>query len=76
MLRWWAKLDDEFEQVIRGYSDLGLHTRKIDRGQWTPTAFVQFQIYREAVLIFLGKTSIYLKTMHKPLSPKWQEQID
>ncbi|MCO5734290.1 hypothetical protein [Rhizobium sp. SSA_523] len=67
--------DDEFEQVVGRYSDLDLNTRTIDRGHWAPTAFVQFQIYREAVLIFLGKAVIYLKAMQKPLSAQWCEQI-
>jgi hypothetical protein len=73
--RWWTELDEEFERVIGVYSDEELNTRTIDRGHWTPTAFVQFQIYREAVLIFLAKASIYLKAMQKPLSPQWRVQI-
>ncbi|QQR34492.1 hypothetical protein JI749_08780 [Devosia oryziradicis] len=72
---WWTELDEEFERVISGYSEQELNTRTIDRGHWAPTPFVQFHIYREAVLIFLGKASIYLKAMQKPLSMQWQAQI-
>ncbi|NWG17479.1 MAG: hypothetical protein HXY41_12670, partial [Chloroflexi bacterium] len=36
---------------------------------------VQAHIYREALMLFIGKASIYLKAMKKPMPQQWQEWI-
>src|SRR5699024_2812716 len=47
---WYKALDEEFESVLRGFSDEDLHQKQIARGQgFTPSPFVQFHIYREAI---------------------------
>jgi hypothetical protein len=69
---WYKALDEEFETVIREFSEAELHNRQIDRGHgFTPSLFVQFQIYREALLIFFAKASVYLKALQKPLNDEW-----
>ncbi len=72
---WYGSLDDEFEAVIHGYSEADLKDRTIDRGHWSPSAMVQFHIFREAVLMFLAKASVYLKAMRKHLSDEWRAAI-
>ena len=70
---WYRALDDEFERVIRGFSEEELHQRQIDRGHgFTPSLFVQFQIYREALLIFFAKASVYLKALQREVSDEWR----
>lgn len=72
---WYGSLDDEFEAVIHGYSEADLQNRTINRGHWSSSAMVQFHIFREAVLMFLAKASVYLKAMRKHLSDEWRAAI-
>ncbi len=73
---WYITLDKEFETVLRGFSEDDLHTKRIDRGHgFTPSPYVQFQIYREALLMFYAKASVYLKGFQKPVSDQWQAWI-
>lgn len=70
---WYRMLDDEFEAVVRGFSEADLHNRQIERGYgFSPSLFVQFQIYHEALLMFYAKASVYLKALRKPVSEEWQ----
>ena len=70
---WYRMLDDEFETVVRDFSEEELHHKQIDRGGgFTPSLFVQFQIYREALLIFFAKASVYLKALQRYVSDEWQ----
>lgn len=60
--------------VIAAYSDGDL-SKPIDRGgDGVPVAF-QLDVYLQAVLIFLGKATIYLKAMNKTLPQSFQEYI-
>ncbi len=73
---WYKTLDEEFESVVRGFSEDDLHNKQIDRGHgFTPSLFVQFQIYHEAILMFYAKASVYLKALQKPMSDQWQAAI-
>lgn len=73
---WYTTLDEEFEAVIREFSEEDLHNRQVDRGHgFTPSLYVQFQIYHEAILMFYAKASVYLKALQKPLNDQWQTAI-
>ena len=69
---WYTTLDADFETVVRGLYEDQLHNTQIDRGDgFAPSPFVQFQIYREALLMFYAKASVYLKALQKPVSDQW-----
>ena len=54
----------------------GLAQRRIDRGYgFLVPADVQLHIYQEALIIFYGKTTVYLKLLHKTMSDQWQHWI-
>lgn len=73
---WYRTLDDDFETIVRGLSEDQLHTTQIDRGNgFAPSAFVQFQIYHEALLMFYARASVYLKALQKPVSDEWQAGV-
>jgi len=49
-----------------------LHTDRIDRGRgFIASPFVQHEIYREAVYIFYGKLSVYLKALERDAGEEW-----
>lgn len=73
---WYKTLDDAFETVLRTYSEDDLRDKQIDRGDgFAPSAHTQFEIYREAIMMFYAKASVYLKALQKPVSDQWQAWI-
>ena len=73
---WFQALDQELEETIAGLSDDDLQDRTIDRGggfELPPR--IQLEVYKEALLIFYGKVSVYLKAMEKIPPQQWQEWI-
>lgn len=73
---WYTALDQEFETVLRGFSEDELHHRQIDRGNgFTPSLYTQFEIYREALLMFYAKASVYLKALQKRVNDEWHAGI-
>lgn len=73
--RWFTDLDDELEAVIGGLTDDDLAHKTVDRGGWEVSPRVQLDIYREALLIFCGKVSVYLRAMGKSLPEQWEDWI-
>lgn len=72
---WYRALDDEFESVVRGFSEDDLQKAQVDRGGFKPPIYVQFMIFHEAVLMFYAKASIYLKALRKPLNDEWRSGV-
>jgi uncharacterized damage-inducible protein DinB len=73
---WFNALDRELKETIAGLSEDDLQQRQIDRGHgFTLPPRIQLHIYQEALLIFYGKVSVYLKAMEKALPKQWAEWI-
>jgi hypothetical protein len=73
---WFQKLDAQLVEAISGLSEADVHALQIDRGHgFTSSPYVQFQIYREAILIFYAKASVYLKALEKPYSDEWKRWV-
>ncbi|MGD9048464.1 MAG: DinB family protein [Anaerolineae bacterium] len=73
---WFNRLDREFKETLESLSEEDLQNRVIDRGGGfviPPT--IQYHIYREALLIFFAKASVYLKGLGKALPEQWQAWI-
>lgn len=64
---WYQSLDAELKETLTALSDEDMQ-KLIDRGPGfqVPVA-IQLDIYLQALLIFFGKASIYLKAMNKSL---------
>ena len=75
---WYAELDGELRAAIEGLSEDDIANRTIDRldfPDFKPLVRVQLDIYREALLIFSTKVSVYLRAMGKRLPQQWREWI-
>jgi hypothetical protein len=71
---WLSALDADILATIEGLSEEELG-RMIDRGGWSVPGGLQAHIYREAVLIFCAKASVYLKAMERTLPTQWLQWI-
>jgi hypothetical protein len=73
---WFAALDEDLQATLEGLSEEEIQNRVIDRGGgFTLLPTIQLHIYKEALLIFYGKASVYLKAMGKPRPEQWQAWI-
>ena len=76
LAKWYVELDEELEEAISALKQEELDSRKIDRGgDFIISPQIQLEIYKEALLIFYGKTSVYLKALGKEMPEQWQHWI-
>lgn len=77
MLRGWLEsLDAALEAAIGELTEQDLESKTIDRGGgFTLPPAIQLEVYKEALLIFYGKASVYLKAMRKEEPKQWREWI-
>ncbi len=73
---WFETLDAELRTTLEGLSEEAIQQRVIDRGGgFEVSPRVQLEIYKEALLIFYGKVSVYLKDIGKIPPKQWQDWI-
>ena len=77
---WYAELDRELMEALDGLSEDDTAERRIIRGDFevegfAPLPTIQLDIYREALLIFYGKVSVYLRAMGKTFPQQWEHWI-
>jgi hypothetical protein len=73
---WYQDLDQELESVVASISQQDIDNRKIDRGGgFLLSPEIQLDVYKEALLIFYGKSSVYLKALQKQLPKQWDDWI-
>ncbi len=73
---WYAALDAELEALITGFSDEVLDRQVVARGHgFDVPIHIQLDIYKEALIIFYGKASIYLRAKGRPRPPQMAEWI-
>ncbi|HEX5040439.1 MAG TPA: hypothetical protein VFW95_09915 [Candidatus Limnocylindria bacterium] len=69
---WFMAQDDAMQAALDRFSEEELRIDRIDRGHgFMASPFVQHMIYREAVYIFYGKLSVYLKALERDAGPEW-----
>lgn len=65
-------LDALVEQALANLKDDEIAGMIIERaGGWKIPIKLNYQFYREALLIFFAKVSLYLKALNKPLNHQW-----
>jgi hypothetical protein len=72
---WYQTLDAQMKTAVSAFSDEDLK-KLVDRSKgYSMSVEMQLDVYLQAVLIFFGKVTIYLKAMNKPLPETVQEYI-
>jgi hypothetical protein len=72
---WYATMDEQMKTVVAALRDEDL-AKIVERdGAPTWTAETQLEVYLQALLIFFGKLTIYLKALDRPLPREFQEYI-
>lgn len=71
---WYKRLDTELKAVVSALTDDQINNGSIKRG-FEARPNIQLDIYKEALLIFYGKASIYLRALGKPLPERWPSWI-
>jgi hypothetical protein len=77
---WFAELDRELTAAVAALSEDDIANRRIvrsdfDISDFSPLPNIQLDIYREALLIFYGKISVYLRAMGKTPPGHWPKWI-
>ena len=72
---WYQQLDEELEAALEQVSDEDVAKKRMDRGGYEVPFHISLDIFREALLIFYGKVSVYAKAMNKQLPQMWQDWI-
>lgn len=69
---WFQAHDDAMSSALSRFPEDELQIDRIDRGHgFIASPFIQVQIYREAVYIFYGKLSVYLKALERDAGDEW-----
>lgn len=71
---WYQALDAELKAVLSAMTEADTQ-KMIDRNGFQVSVSLQVDIYLQALLIFFGKASIFLKTMNRPLPKQMSEWI-
>lgn len=72
---WYQEMDEALQETIAALSEEDIASRTIDRGGFVLPLQIQLEVYKEALLIFYGKVSVYLRGMGKELPEQWQAWI-
>ena len=77
---WFAELDRELIAAVEALSDDDIAYRRIirddfDEAFFSPLPKVQLDVYREALLIFYAKVTVYLRAIERPLPGQWGDWI-
>ena len=71
---WYQTLDEEMKATVAALSDEDLK-KTVDRGGYAMPVELQLDVYLQALLIFFGKATIYLKAMNKSMPQTIEEYI-
>lgn len=69
---WYSRLNEDMKNTLAALSDADIQSKPIDRGGDFHLAVIpQIHAFREALLIFYGKATVYLLARGKTLSKQW-----
>lgn len=71
---WFDTMLDDLHTTVFGFSEDELK-QNVDRGGFGLPIDIQLGAYQQALLVFFGKATIYLRAMDKPLPEKIRDWI-
>ncbi len=71
---WFDQLDADMKNVVSAFSDDDLK-KTVDRSGYPAPVEMQLEVYLQALLIFFGKASIYLRAMNRPLPGSLEQWV-
>ncbi len=75
---WYRQLDEELHTALAALSDEDAQNSRIERGtpmNYTVSPGTQMLGYREALMIFYGRATLYLRALGKPLPQQVREWV-
>ena len=72
---WYSRSAADLEAALGALSEEEIQGKQIDRRGYSVPVGVQFHIYRESILIFCAKASVYLRALGKGLPERWRQWI-
>jgi hypothetical protein len=64
---WYAEMDAAIDAAVAAWSEDDIANKRIDRGgEWLQPLPIALEVYKEALIIFYGKASIYLRAWGIP----------
>lgn len=73
---WFAELDQELKATVAGLSEEEVQNKMVVRGpEFQLSPQIQLNVYQEALLIFYGKATVYLKALNKEVPQQFREWI-
>ena len=72
---WFQALDDDMKATVSAFSDDEMKKMIARRGGYSVPVDTQLEIYLQALLIFFGKATIFLRAMNKPLPQSFADWI-
>jgi uncharacterized damage-inducible protein DinB len=72
---WNEKLDADLFAAMESLSNEDIESKTIDRGGFTPNPKMQLHVFREGILIFAAKVSIYLRALNIEFPEQWKYWI-
>lgn len=72
---WYQTLDEEMKATVSALSDDDLTKTVVRGGDFVMPVDLQLDVYLQALLIFFGKATVFLRAMNKALPQNFQEVI-
>jgi hypothetical protein len=71
---WMQSLDMDMKMLVEVFSDDDL-SKTVQRGEYAVPVEMQLDVYLQAILIFFGKATVYLRAMAKDLPTGWKDFV-
>ena len=71
----FAALDEELKAVVASVPEEDVQGRQVVREAFSLLPKMHLYVYQEALLIFYGKASVYLKALNKPIPDQVRDWI-
>jgi hypothetical protein len=75
LVEWYQKMDEDLKVTVAAFSEGDLKKEVERSGGFKAPVDMQLDVYLQALLIFFGKITIYLKIMNKPMDKTIQDYI-